>query len=228
MQPYFLPYLGYFQLIGCVDRFVVYDDVEFTKKGWIHRNRFLLQGEPRGFTVNLRADSDFLPVNRRTIAPEFRKSRHRVLRQIRESYGRCEGFDWAYPLVERCFLCDEENLFEFLHSSIRGVRDDLGLGTEVVISSSLGIAPGLRGKERIWAICQALNANEYVNPEGGEKLYDRAAFRERSVELRFLRHRPREYAQPAAAFVPRLSIVDAMLCNPRERMARLLGDFVLE
>ena len=54
MQPYFLPYIGYWQLLSAVDQFVVYDNIKYTKKGWINRNRFLRDGTDAVFTIPLK------------------------------------------------------------------------------------------------------------------------------------------------------------------------------
>ena len=59
MQPYFLPYIGYFQLIEAADVFVVYDNIKYTKKGWINRNRMLRNGSDMVFSLPLKKDSDF-------------------------------------------------------------------------------------------------------------------------------------------------------------------------
>ena len=83
MQPYFLPYIGYWQLIGAVDAFVVYDNIKYTKKGWINRNRFLVNGKEALFSLTLRKDSDFLDVNQRYLAESF--NREDLINRFREA-----------------------------------------------------------------------------------------------------------------------------------------------
>ena len=63
MQPYLFPYLGYFQLIAAVDKFVFYDDVNFIKNGWINRNRLLISGKVNYITIPLSGASSFLKIN---------------------------------------------------------------------------------------------------------------------------------------------------------------------
>src|SRR5437016_10802468 len=99
MQPYFFPYIGYFQLIHSVDLFIIYDNIKYTKKGWINRNRFLRNGAEVVFTVPLRKDSDFLNVKDRTVAGDF--GRGKLVNQLREAYRRAPHFDHAFPVVER-------------------------------------------------------------------------------------------------------------------------------
>src|SRR6476646_6270368 len=99
MQPYFLPYIGYFQLINACDVFIVYDNIKYTKKGWINRNRFLRNGADVLFSLPLRKDSDFLDVRERTIAPDF--DPEKVLAALREAYRRAPHFGEAFAVVER-------------------------------------------------------------------------------------------------------------------------------
>ena len=84
MQPYFLPYIGYWQLMHNVDIFVVYDDIEYTKKGWINRNRFLLNGKPATFTLPLKKDSDFFDVCQRQLSDNFSAEKAKLMRRLRQ------------------------------------------------------------------------------------------------------------------------------------------------
>src|SRR5690554_2832006 len=92
MQPYFLPYLGYWQLLNCVDTFVVYDDVEFTKKGWIHRNRYLSNGSDQMFSLPLKKDSDYLDVRDRYLADSWESEKIKLRRKIEGAYKKAPYF----------------------------------------------------------------------------------------------------------------------------------------
>ena len=221
MQPYLLPYIGYFQLIGAVDVFIVYDNVKYTKKGWINRNRFLRDGADVLFSVPLRKDSDFLEVRERVIAPDFDPAK--VLNALREAYRRAPFFEPAFPLVERVLGNPERNLFEFILDSIRETCAYLGVTTRIAASSTLAIDHGLQGQDKVLALCEKVGADTYVNPPGGVDLYSKAAFAARGIELRFLKPRPFEYPQLGAPFVPWLSIVDVMMFNSRERIRECLA-----
>ena len=221
MQPYLFPYVGYFQLIGAVDQFIVYDNVKYTKKGWINRNRFLQEGADELFSVPLRKDSDFLEIRRRVIAPDF--AREKLLNRLREAYRRAPCFQTVFPLVEGVFRSEEENLFLFVHRSILDVCRYLGIGTNITISSVVEIDHSLRGKVKVIALCRAVGARTYVNPIGGTGLYATDEFAAEGIELRFLRSRPLEYPQFGARFVPWLSIIDVMMFNPRERVRELVA-----
>ena len=122
MQPYFLPYIGYFQLIAAVDMFIVYDNIKYTKKGWINRNRLLQTGKNEIFSIPLKSDSDYLDVCEREIATDF--NRDKLLNQITSAYGRAPHFARTFPLVEQIVQYEETNLFRFLHHSMVRTSQD--------------------------------------------------------------------------------------------------------
>jgi hypothetical protein len=212
MQPYFLPYIGYFQLIAAVDLFVVYDNIKYTKKGWINRNRMLQNGKDAVFSLPLKNDSDFLNVCERELAATF--DRDKLLSQLRGAYGRAPFFAQTFPLIEQVVGYEDANLFRFLHHSIVRTCDHLGIETEIRVSSTLAIDHGLKSQEKVLAICKAAHADAYINAIGGAELYSREAFAQQRIELKFIRPKPFEYPQLGDSFVPWLSIVDVMMFNP--------------
>ena len=222
MQPYFLPYIGYWQLLAAVDRFVIYDRIKYTKKGWINRNRFLLNGRDEMFSLPLRKAEDDLDVVDRVIAPEFEPCK--LLAQWRGAYRRAPQFEPTIELLERVLGCPERNLFAFIHHSIRCVAGHLGIATPITVSSSLpqdATAP--KGADKVLSICKAMGASHYLNPIGGTELYDRSCFAQEGIKLAFLQSRPFEYPQFGGPHVPWLSIVDVLMFNPvsevRERLS---------
>jgi len=218
MQPYFLPYIGYFQLIGAADRFVIYDNIKYTKKGWINRNRRLQNGADAMFSLPLKKASDSLDVVERELSPDF--DRGALLNQFKGSYARAPQFAEIAALLERIVRYDETNLFRYVHHSVAEICAHLGIETEIIVSSAIDIDHGLKAQHKVIELCHALGADTYVNPIGGVELYDRAAFREQGIELQFLTPRPFEYAQLGAPFVPWLSIVDVMMFNPPDVVRR--------
>jgi len=213
MQPYYLPYIGYWQLMGAVDRFVVYDNIKYTKKGWINRNRLLLNGDAATFSLPLAQGSDSLNVDQRELAASF--ERRKLLNQFIGVYRKAPQFEAVLPLLESLVLHPAQNLFDYLWHSIQALRDHLGLKTELLRSSSIAIDhDGLKAQDKVIALCEALGASTYVNAIGGTELYDRAAFAARGIELRFHKAQCVEYPQFGAAFVPWLSIVDVLMFNP--------------
>lgn len=212
MQPYFLPYIGYFQLIAAVDQFVVYDNIKYTKKGWINRNRFLQNGKEAMFSLSLKKDSDSLDVCERELAADF--DRERLLNQLRGAYRRAPHFEQTFLLIEQVVRYPEPNLFLFLHNGIVQVCAHLGITTKIIVSSEVDIDHQLRAQDKVLALCEALDATAYVNAIGGVELYSKKTFQEKGVELQFIQSRPCDYVQFDDAFVPWLSIVDVMMFNP--------------
>lgn len=211
MQPYFFPYIGYFQLIQTADLFVVYDNIQYTKKGWINRNRFLLDGKDQLFSIPLKNAAEGLHVIDRQIAADFRSDK--LLNRLREAYRHAPYFGCVFPMVENCVQQQETNLFKYIYRSLRETCDYLGIETELLISSSVPIDHALAGKEKVIALCQQLGAETYINPIGGQALYAREDFRTRGIELQFLKSKPFSYSQFNRAFVPWLSIIDVMMFN---------------
>jgi len=227
MQPYFLPYIGYFQLIRSVDQFVIYDNIKYTKKGWINRNRFLRNGEDKMFSIALESGSDSLEVSQRLIARSF--DREKLVRQFASAYGKAPFFKLAFPVVEQLVCNDSSNLFAYIFSSVKSVCSYLGIETEIVVSSSQNIDHTLSGKERVIAICKYASATHYINSIGGQELYDRNEFQSHGLALNFLKSRPFVYPQFGSDFVPWLSIIDVMMFSPVEDIQAYLAngyDFV--
>ena len=212
MQPYLFPYIGYFQLINAVDLFIVYDNIKYTKKGWINRNRILQNGKDIMFSLPLKSDSDFLDVRDRQLPDDF--SPDKLLNQIRGAYRRAPNFAETFLLIEQIMRYEERNLFEFIHHSIIRICEYMGITTEIKVSSSVAIDHLLKSQDKVIAICEAVDATTYINPIGGMELYSKNAFSERELELEFIKSKPYEYIQFGNDFVPWLSIIDVMMFNP--------------
>jgi hypothetical protein len=214
MQPYFWPYLGYFQLIKAVDLFIVYDNIEYTKAGWINRNRLYRDGAAHTFSLPLKKASDFLDVRERELAADFQPEK--LLNQFKGAYRAAPYFAQTLALIERVLRHDEKNLFRFLHYSLCETCTHVGISTEIRISSDIAIDHGLRRQDKVLALCRAVGASTYVNLSGGVDLYSREAFQALGIDLQFIGTKPFEYAQFQFPFVPMLSIIDVMMFNPIE------------
>lgn len=169
MQPYFMPYIGYFQLIAAVDLFIVYDNIKYTKKGWINRNRMLQNGKDVTFSLPLKSDSDYLDVRERELAADF--NRDKLLGQLKGAYHGAPYFKQTFPLVEQIVQHQDTNLFRYLHHSIVKLCEHLGITTEIKIASDIAIDHGLKCQDKVLALCEAAGASMYVNTTGGMGLY---------------------------------------------------------
>jgi hypothetical protein len=225
MQPYFMPYIGYWQLLGAVDAFVLYDNIQYTKKGWINRNRFLLNGQDSLFTIPVKKDSEYRDVVQRAVADDFNGVK--LLNQFEASYRKAPFFKTVFPLVSSIIKSEHRNLFEYIHHSIRLTADFLGIATPLVISSSIAIDHSLRGEDRVIAFCKAMGASTYVNAIGGQELYSKSTFDAQGITLKFIKTRAISYPQYGNSFVPNLSIIDVMMFNSAESNRAMLGQYDL-
>jgi hypothetical protein len=225
MQPYFLPYIGYWQLLAAADRFVVYDNIQYTKKGWINRNRFLRNGADAWFTVPLKKGSDFLNVADRQVADDFDPKT--LLNPLASAYRKAPFFREVFPLIEAIVTAAPRNLFAYLHHSLTATAGYLEIATPIVVSSTVPIDHALKAEQKVLAICRAAGADRYINAIGGRELYSKPAFAAEGVELAFLQSRPVEYRQYDDPFVPGLSIVDVMMFNSRDAVRAMLGAYDL-
>jgi hypothetical protein len=222
MQPYFMPYIGYFQLLDSVDEFVVYDNIEFTKKGWINRNRILVNGKDAYITIPLKNDSDYLTVRERYLSNTWVADRKKILNRITESYRKSPCFKLAYPLIEKVILFDDFNLFNFLLNSINLVKEYLEISTPIVTASDIEIDHKLKSQKKVIEICKARNAEIYINSIGGLDLYSREEFKERGIELKFIRSGEIIYNQLDYDFISSLSIIDVMMFNSPSQIKDIL------
>ena len=227
MQPYIFPYIGYFQLISAADKFVVYDNIEYTKKGWINRNRILLNGTDYLFSLPLKKDSDFLHIDKRCLADNFAEHREKLKGQLKTAYAKSPEFTTIFPLIQECLDYNDHNLFWFIHHSLKKICDFLGITTEFVISSSLPINHTLKGEEKVLAICKAMKADMYINAIGGQQLYSRDTFLKENIELKFIKTGAIAYTQFSNEFVPFLSIIDVLMFNSREKVREYLREYTL-
>jgi hypothetical protein len=225
MQPYFLPYIGYFQLMKSADVFVVYDNIKYTKKGWFNRNRFLQNGSDAWFSLPLQSDSDSLDVIERKLDPAFDK--RKLLNQLSAAYKKAPHFANGFELLRECVEYEESNLFRFIHHAILTTAARLQIDTRVVVSSSIPIDHSLRAQDKVLAICEALGATTYINAIGGTELYSAEAFERRGMALRFIKPRALEYRQFGAPFVPWLSILDLFMFIDENTIRQSVVEFDL-
>ena len=229
MQPYFFPYIGYFQLMNAVDEFVVYDNIEFSKKGWINRNRILVNGQDVFITLSLRKDSDYLNINERYLAQVWPVESIKMLNRIIAAYRKAPYFESVFPIIEKSLLQKEDNLFSFLLFTLKELKAHLSIKTPLVISSSIKIDHKLRSEDKVLEICKERLGTEYINPIGGLSLYEKARFSANGILLRFLRADEIIYPQFNNSFVPWLSIIDVMMFSSIDEMKVMLQrKFTLE
>lgn len=223
MQPYLFPYLGYFQLLHAVDEYVVYDDVNFIKGGWINRNNILMDGTRMLFSISLVHASPNRLINEIEIKDDFSK----FLKMIENVYARAPCKKPVMELLQRICSNGDKNLARFSMSSLEEVAGYIGIDTPMILSSQLKKKDDLRGQNKVLHICELQGANCYINSIGGQALYDRSAFELRNISLRFLETREVTYKQFGRPFVSNLSMIDVLMFNEPPAIMKMLGEYEL-
>ena len=226
MQPYFFPYLGYYQLIQSCDVFVLYDDVKYTKKGWISRNRIQQNGRVVNVSLQLKNDRDDCLIGERSLALDF--DRAKLFRKVAGAYSGAAFWDESKSVLNAIIGNKEENLFGYLNNSIEKLLEFLEIPKTILISSQL-IDKSLSGTDRVIAICKELGADEYINPIGGVDLYSPNIFKDNGLGLGFISSKLSPYSQSDVEFIPGLSIIDLMVnVGIEELRHRIKSDFEIE
>lgn len=222
MQPYIFPYLGYFQLINAVDKFVFYDDVNFIKKGWINRNNILMNGKSSPFTIPLHKVSQNRLICETNISKESRW-RDQFLKTIKHSYSKAPYFSPCFDLIEKTIGEEVELISELAIRSVQNAFDYLAIPKVFEKSSQkYSASRTIKGADRLIKICQINAFNHYINPAGGIDLYDKNYFQDNKVQLQFISTQTINYQQFNNDFVPGLSIIDAMMFNSPSEIVKML------
>lgn len=224
MQPYFFPYIGYYQLVHAVDHFVFYDDVSYINRGWVNRNRILINGEPRYITVWLRGASQ----NKAIRDIRLLDNRRKILRSIELAYRKAPYFKQAMPPIASVLTEPVENIGALASRSVMAVMEHLGVHRTYSSSGdAFAETRALARADRLIAITKACGAHRSINAPGGKDLYGKEYFRSQGIELSFLHPSVVTYAQFGATFHPGLSMIDVLMFNPAERVVQMLSDHSL-
>lgn len=226
MQPYFFPYIGYWQLINAVDRYIIYDDVNFIKGGWINRNRILMNGEGKLINLQLHNASPNKLINEVEVLgnPICNK---KLLKTLESCYKKAPHYADVFSVIESVITQDEKNLARYLEFAIKRVCEYLSIDTELIVSSTMKKNNELRGQDKVIEIYKILGADEYINAIGGQALYSQEDFEAQGISLKFLKTREINYKQYKNEFIPNLSIIDVMMFNLKDEIKRLLDKYEL-
>jgi len=226
MQPYIFPYIGYYQLIAAVDKFVVYDDVNFINRGWINRNNILINEKAGLFSIPLKNASQNRLINEIELMNES-GWQAKFLKTAEHAYKKAPYFQTVFPLISNIIGNSSTHINQLAYLSIRSVCDYLKINTSFVQSSVQYKNNHLKAQNRILDICKIEKAGQYINPIGGIEIYSRELFEAAGVKINFLRTSGVKYKQFSNEFVPNLSIIDVLMFNDVEETDRLLSQFQL-
>lgn len=226
MQPYFVPYIGYWQLMNAVDKYVIYDDVNYIKGGWINRNRILMNGKPQYFNIPMLGASPFKLINDVGVNTD-RRLIEKNLRILEGAYKKAPYYKDVISIMEKILFCEKENIAEYIAFSFSVINEYLQINTQLIMSSELEKDCTLRGQDKVISICKLLGATEYYNAIGGRELYSYSDFKEHGIKLSFVDTDLIEYKQFGEEFYPNLSIIDVMMFNSGDKVREFLTQYQL-
>jgi hypothetical protein len=249
MQPYFFPYLGYFQAIHAVDKYILYENLDYITEGWMHRNRILVKNQkPIYINANIVGKSSNKKISEMELVqnPIWKK---KLLHSIDLNYRGSEFFQEAFPLVEKLINGNETLLFEYNCAIIKELCEFLDINTVIVtnnknylsleieldtihednysLSPELLVTKPARKVARVIKMCKTENASVFINAIGGKELYKKEEFKAYGIELLFVDTKPYQYKQFSHEFVPGLSIIDVLMHNGKNGTKELLNNYTL-
>lgn len=223
MQPYLFPYIGYWQLLDVASTFVIFDDVNFIKKGYINRNSILVGGSGYQFTLELVKASQNKLINE----IEVGGNQEKLLKTIEMAYKKAPHFKTVFPILEDILSQKENNLARFIGCSLEKISSYLEMEVKFIYSSGIEKNNSLKGQDKIIDIVKTLDVTEYVNAAGGKELYNKEVFEREKVRLNFIETEIIEYEQFKNEFVPYLSIIDVMMFNSIGEIKKMLNKYAL-
>ncbi|MEY4539610.1 MAG: hypothetical protein RLZZ306_1367 [Bacteroidota bacterium] len=226
MQPYIFPYIGYFQLINSVDKFVIYDDVNFINKGWINRNRILNNGKDSLFSIPLKEASQNKLINEIEVNWDI-AWKSKFLKTLEQCYKKAPFYQETLSIIEQTLNIDNEPISKVVEQNLRLICEYLDIKTEIISSSAIYKNINLKAQERILDICLQEKATQYINPIGGLELYDKDFFEAKNIKMNFIKSNSIEYKQYKNKFVPWLSMIDVLMFNSKEEIKEFLDNYEL-
>ena len=228
MQPYFFPYIGYFQLINWADKFVLYNDAQYIKGGWINRNNILVNGSKHQFCFSLEKQSAFSKITERIFDPKKKETEQKkFLKTIQLAYSKAPYFNLIYPLLESIQTTYTANLSKSIYNSLKVICNYIDIKTELLLSENIPYDRNADAQNKVIDICLKLNGNRYANSIGGLELYSKDIFKASGIELNFLKTNPIKYKQFNNEFIPGLSIIDVLMFNSKEEIKKILEEYEL-
>jgi hypothetical protein len=229
MQPYFFPYIGQFQLIQAADRFILCDDVQYIRHGWINRNRILKPGEGYQYIiVPVSKHPGGTPIKDVTVANghDWKKT---ILRQVEHYRKAAPYYTTVQKILSDCLAPEETSIARLNGHCLKAVCDYIGIPFTLEISSELKLDYSNVNSTEEWAlrICEQLGASAYYNPPGGMELYKKERFSKSNMGLNFVKPHLKQYDQHRRDFIPGLSIIDIMMFNAPAEIRAMLNDYQL-
>lgn len=227
MQPYLFPYIGYFQLINAVDKFVFLDDVNFIKKGWINRNQLLINDKAHLFSVPLNKPSQNKLINEIKLALDQKWLKH-FYSTLEFNYKKAPFYKEIFPLIQSVFKENHTTISDLAIESVKKIANHLDISTHFELSSQMyPQTKGMKKANRLIEICSIKKAKNYINSYGGIDLYDKNYFNKHNINLFFIENVISSYNQYNNSFVGGLSMIDVLMFNHKQKVKQMLNEFKL-
>ncbi len=245
MQPYFFPYIGYFQAINAVDKYIVYDDLNYIYQGWVDRNRLV---DKSGTVFYIRPQLINASVSSLISEIELHPKqfwRKKLLKTLSFTYAGADSFKETFNLIQEILLFETNSLSNFNFHAIKKIADYLEIKTQLVQEKTKykNLEEELRTKRpssnseeheqletklvRALEICTTEKATVFINAFGGQLLYKKEDFKKNGIDLFFIETKPYNYKQFTNTFYPHLSIIDVLMHNGKEKTQHLLNNYTL-
>ena len=215
MQPYFFPYLGYFDLINYSDRWIIFDTVQYIRHGWINRNRILKpDGDWQYVTVPLKKHGREILIKDVEISAN-KDWKTRMLAQLQHYKKKAPYFCETYQLVVECLAVNERSISKLNAAILEKICQHLNISFEWEYFSRMNLEMESMKEPGDWAFCisDKLGAKEYVNPSGGATIFDSSKFNEHGIKLTIRNMPALAYECRGYDYIPNLSIIDVLMWN---------------
>ena len=249
MQPYFFPYLGYFQAIHAVDKYILYEHFNYPTEGWMSRNRLIMKyNQPFFINALVKEKSPFKKIHEIELLENIQWKK-KLLKTLFLNYKGSIYFDEIYSLIERIILFECKFLHDYNANGIKSICQFLDIKTEISYKNSsyvkleyeldnlnldnpyfnpyYNLTKLEKKVARIIAICKMEKTTVYINAIGGRDLYDKTIFKENGIDLLFVETKQYSYDQFSKEFISHLSIIDVLMHNGKEGTKKLIENYNL-
>ncbi len=230
MQPYFFPYIGYFQLINAVDKWIVFDVVQYMRHHWINRNRILHPSLGWQYIVVPVAKYHRESLIKDILIVDTSMWRSRIIAQLEHYHKKAPFFRETVNFIRDCFSSidtTEKQISKLNTFFLKKTCERLSIKFDYEICSEMRLKLFDVTEPGEWAltISEQMGANEYINPIGGNGIFHSSKFEEKKIVLKFLTSKSITYEQRGYEFVPDLSIIDLMMWNSEADIKIMLNEY---
>jgi hypothetical protein len=225
MQPYFIPYLGYFQLMHACDVFIFLDDAQYVKQSWINRNRLFVGERVDYYTIPVKSHRSIARINEIILTDNHALHVNGLLRKFDRTYRKTPFFEETRDILEGVLKVDDATFSGYVGGGLGYLANKLEVTAYSKLASESSIDKGLKGQQKVLSLVESAGGDTYINLPGGRTLYKSSDFDSRGLKLRFINpHLPDRY-ESASSSLSRLSIIDTLAHYGVEKTITLVSDY---